>query len=1114
MDHRQYNARGEREYGADENGSLTSLTSLSHLSHREYLEEVKRVDQHFRYNAYGVAIVWVSLVAYSYWVTPADQLEILDGPEFYAALFATMFMFLSMVGRFAALFWLESKGSGNISGVLIASLTTQTISCLNNGLMCSGLPIPVQKDPFFGSRLFLLRWCGWCPLGYYMTFLVSGIDPGTDLKTAYTIGLSQGLSTAAGFVIPLCHEFWQWAICIGISTALFLVMFPALYLQKVRFSKMRRGSSAHSMELWDRCRLGYQLMLTCTIAWFALVCMYFFAGSSCYLKPTIDQAGNPIPYQNLWVHQRPYFSMIWECIMDVILKNLYMNIIVQVHKVSFDDTERAERRLAELRRLMSAVWERSSDVICVSVQGIGGSITTMVSPVYLELYHSRKESNAILFEIDQDDIDSQHYSNVQPRSVREIDFHSLPAPGSHVFTDFGDDMDIGTLNSSLDDSLLTSLAGMIARGWSSIGDQKSLTHRLLKKTGSGEKKFTSCEANICRLENDAMLMVIRDISERAKRFEAEKKMIFETTARKKDAEANRFTRHEVKNGLLAAIDLCESLKDTTFSGDDSTREAGTATAPTPATFARATSARGEPKAELSIYTRELDKTLRNILDTILSEAMARDVIHGNYEPKMERVELEAVLNAGEMRSERFKLTSSPSPLPSLYIDPQLLLYIHRNAVSNACKYGQLDGPVTTEIFYDESKEVLRMEVVNLPGAEHDRLLSLGDQASLLVFEPGKRLHRDDDKNNHARQSSHSAGDGAWIIRKCAETLKGKANIRFEQNRTVFTLECPAKRFGKRAIKSEIFQIPSNAWGVAIDDSKIQRKLLSKFLSHAGVAESRQIIQGSTAEEIRAFDTFLVDLVQRNPDDYFLVVVDENLDITENGTLRTTVSGSECIQRVRQRLTPEQERRILGLVRSANDSSQDIAMYLSRAHGFVPKAPVRSSSVVETIAPLWEKRFNYLPTGVAATGNAALPTSNSENQGISDFVSLVVKELQSNLDAVDELSSEDSNASLVQNWPLIWEKLHCLKGDLSSLFNTPSIVKAVSDINSMRGPDLPQGFEARWITLRSQIADIASTIGGKFPGNNNNNEGGETRKSKRRKRSTSEETNLDRKKTRS
>jgi len=1081
-----------------DNASLASLTSISHLSHREYLEEVKRVDHHFRLNAYFVAVTWVLLILWSYWVTPPEEMEILDGPEFYAALFATMFMLLTMVGRFSGFFWLETKGSGNVSGVLVASLTTQIISCLNNALMCCGIPIPVRRDPIMGTRLFLIRWCGWVPLGYYMTLLVTGIDPGTKLENAYMLALSQGISTASGLLIPMCTQLWQWVLLMFFAFVLFGFMFPALYFQKASFSKMRRGSSAHSMELWDRSRLGYQLMLTCTVAWTSLVVMYFFAGAAAYLRP------KDALFSDLWVHQRPYFSMIWECVMDVILKNLYMNIIVQVHKVAFDDGERAERRLAELRRLMSAVWERSSDVICVSVQGIGGSITTMVSPVYLELYHCRKESNAILFEIEKEDIDSQHYSNVPPRSVREIDFRSLPAPGSHVFTDFGDDMDIGTLNSSLDESLLTSLAGMIARGWSLIGDQKSLNHRLLK-IHEGEKKFTSCEANICRLENDAMLMVIRDISERAKRFEAEKKMVFETTARKKDAEANRFTRHEVKNGLLAAIHLCDSLKDTTMAGgggDDASRDPTTpGTVTRSAGVVRTASAQqgpAEPRAEISAYTRELDKTLRNILDTILSEAMARDVIHGNYEPKMERVELAALLTAREMRSDRFRLNTSPSPLPSLFIDPQLLLYIHRNAMSNACKYGLMDGIVTTDIFYDESMEVLRIHVVNLPGPEHERLLELGDEASIQVFEPGRRLHNEG--SARVRQGSHSAGDGAWIIRKCAETLRGKAAIRFEQGQTVFSLECPAKRFGQRAIQSEIFQIPSNAWGVAIDDSKIQRKLLSKFLSHAGVAESRQIIQGSTAQEIRAFDSFLVNLVERNSNDYFLVVVDENLDITENGTLRSTVSGSECIQRVRQRLNPEHERRILGLVRSANDSSQDIATYLSRAHGFVSKAPVRSSAVVETIAPLWEKRFNYLPMAVKVTGHAAMPEANSDFQGMSDFVSLVVKELQANLDAVDELSSEESNASLIQNWPLIWEKLHCLKGDLSSLFNTPSILKAVSDINDMRGPDLPPRFVGRWTTLRSQISDIASTIGSRFPED-------EAKKPRSRKRSYSN-TSLD------
>ena len=57
------------------------------------------------------------------------------------------------------------------------------------------------------------------------------------------------------------------------------------------------------------------------------------------------------------------------------------------------------------------------------------------------------------------------------------------------------------------------------------------------------------------------MIVVRDISERFRRFEAEKKVISETTARLKDAAANRFTRHEVKNGLLAAIGLCDSLNE-------------------------------------------------------------------------------------------------------------------------------------------------------------------------------------------------------------------------------------------------------------------------------------------------------------------------------------------------------------------------------------------------------------------------------------------------------------------------------------------------------------------------------------------------------------------------
>eukprot|EP00980_Cylindrotheca_fusiformis_P021351 scaffold8235_cov113-Cylindrotheca_fusiformis.AAC.5 len=1052
--------------------SISSLPSLSRLSQADYLEEIKRVDMHFRKSTVYVIALWLGLIRVSYYLTPEENLEVLEGPERYAALFSCTFLALSLLGKCASVYWLEPRGIPGASGVLLASVTVQVVALLNSALMSSGWRVPVMVDPVFGNRIHLLRWAEWSPLAFYMTFLVVGVDPGSTLESAYYVGATQGISTLGGFFFPFCRNFAEWSVVMVIAFVLFLVMFGNMFFQRRRFRKMDKGNTAHSSEVWDRARLSYQLMFTCTMAWSALVVMFLFAGIAAYLRPEGEDS------EGLWVVQRSYFTMLWECVMDVILKNLYMNVIVQVHKVVFDDGARAERRLGELRRLMSAVWESSSDVICVSVQGISGTITTMVSPVYLRLYHNNQnDPKAIVIEIEQDEVDKHDYPNIQAKNVREIDFRSMPT-GSQMVNDY---MELANPTTALDKSLLTSLAGMVARAWNSRGERKNLTHRLLKAFDSG-KQFISCEANICYLENDAMLMVIRDISERSKRFEAEKKMILETTARQKDAAANRFTRHEVKNGLLAAIDLCETLRDSTLEDDENgvqrvnvvpSEAPPKAQQPTLATsITTARTVRDENGSKISAYTKELDKTLKTILDTILSEAMARDVIHGNYEPKMERVNIEQLLGTSDLAHERFRLIATPSPLPTLYFDPQLLLYIHRNAVSNACKYGNPDGPITTRVVYDESERLLRMDVENLPGPEHQRLLKLGPQACEMVFEPGRRLHSDNLDTIMDRPSSHSAGDGAWIIRKCAETLRGKARIRFEADRTVFSLVCPAKRFGNMAIKSERFQIPDNAWGVAIDDSKIQRKLLSKFLSYAGVPESRQIVQGATADEIRAFDEFLLELVQEHPNDYILVVADENLDITENGALRCTISGSECIRRVRQQLLPEEERRMLGLVRSANDSSEDIAIYNSRAHGFVSKAPVRSSSVVEIIAPLWEKRFNYFPTRADVDGSAS---GSSNPQALNDFISLVVLELQSNLDSVDELCSEESHESLQQNWPFVWEKLHCLKGDLLSLLNTPSIGEAVKEINSMRGAELPENFELRWVALRSKIADVASSI---------------------------------------
>lgn len=160
------------------------------------------------------------------------------------------------------------------------------------------------------------------------------------------------------------------------------------------------------------------------------------------------------------------------------------------------------------------------------------------------------------------------------------------------------------------------------------------------------------------------------------------------------------------------------------------------------------------------------QTLHEVLDTILAEAMARDVIHEVYEPKLERINLQKLLNstmnstANSISAKRFPVKSTPAVLPDFALDPQLLKYIHRNAISNACKYGKKGGVVSTEVSWNQADGVLSMDVINLPGEKHEQIVKLGALAAEVVFSPRRRLtmHCMVDDNNHV-SASHSSGDG-------------------------------------------------------------------------------------------------------------------------------------------------------------------------------------------------------------------------------------------------------------------------------------------------------------------------------------------------------------------
>ena len=177
------------------------------------------------------------------------------------------------------------------------------------------------------------------------------------------------------------------------------------------------------------------------------------------------------------------------------------------------------------------------------------------------------------------------------------------------------------------------------------------------------------------------------------------------------------------------------------------------------------------------------------------------------------------------RGPLFPIVTTPKQLPAVDIDPQLLRHIHRNAVSNAAKYGKKGGVVTTEIAVKEHWLTLR--VINEPGEGHAAMCAM-DPA--LLFDKGARFHSQY-SSNRPGLVLESRGDGAWIMKKCSDCLQGDAGYTFEPQRTVFELRCPAPvRLDE--LELEQMSLGGGVWGVGVDDCEFQRLILGGIFEQA------------------------------------------------------------------------------------------------------------------------------------------------------------------------------------------------------------------------------------------------------------------------------------------
>jgi hypothetical protein len=463
----------------------------------------------------------------------------------------------------------------------------------------------------------------------------------------------------------------------------------------------------------------------------------------------------------------------------------------------------------------------------------------------------------------------------------------------------------------------------------------------------------------------------------------------------------------------------------------------------------------------------------------LDEVLAREIIYEKYIPRKERLVVTEVLSTLRTgSSQRFPLTLQPDPFPKLALDRQLLRHIYRNAVSNACKYGKLDGTVWTTLRCDEKRENFTMEIRNEPGDGHDELLKLSDEEVAKVFVKETRLSivRANDYLpilGYKRNAAESSGNGAWIMQKCAETLGGGCRIAFEAEGTVLTFTCPAElATGAGGVEvpdpSEggAFALPHNTWGIFVDDSAIQRKLMDRSLKNSGIEDSKRVVLGKDVHEVTTFPDTVAALLKEHPKDIFILIVDENLDIDVDGGARhETISGSKSVKELRDSLDKSSGSRLLSLIRSANDSPENIRTYLERADGFMHKEPLQRGQILDAVEPWWRKRFS-------ARELTARKTSPRSSNGDGVFVGPLPDDIRAVIEAVNSLCSNQDRLVLTRRWQVIREKLHGLKGDLKIMSKNADLLLVVEEIDSLKNlRTLPYDFVERWASLQRKIENL-------------------------------------------
>ena len=154
--------------------------------------------------------------------------------------------------------------------------------------------------------------------------------------------------------------------------------------------------------------------------------------------------------------------------------------------------------------------------------------------------------------------------------------------------------------------------------------------------------------------------------------------------------------------------------------------------------------------------------------------------------------------------------------------------------------------------------------------------------------------------------------------------------------------------------------------------------------------------------------------------------------------------------------------------TVKDASYSIISCLhatKRAHGFLPKAPIRREKLNEVIAPLWLKRFPLSDFGDSAVFNVSDDTASF----VSGELACTPDDIAQKLIDIDSLFKKNAHVTDIR---IIYDQLHELKGDLLTLTRNASMISIFGMINLiLLGQQSPEAILDKWQVLKKHTSKI-------------------------------------------